>query len=235
MAQNNDHPAGTDHELGVLLARAARPTTEATAEVRDQLAEMAAAIVSTSQVRSRRRVGLISVVVAPILVLGAAGAAYAATTIDWSQLWHNTPEWAEWAQDPDASVHYALPGGGTCELRLGEVVYSPDPNRPAGVAADPGAEQAARDFLRTADLLTVADVDATITTMRDRDENWAQSEDGTAVPFGYGTDNYNADVEYNMAVKQAIQVAVTDHVEAMGIPSTGLGYQSQEQCTGADQ
>ena len=83
MTQDNDHPAGTDHELGVLLARAARPTTEATVEVRDRLAGMAAAIVSKSQVRSRRRVGLISVVVAPILVLGAAGAAYAVKTIDW--------------------------------------------------------------------------------------------------------------------------------------------------------
>ncbi|WP_097062005.1 hypothetical protein [Salinibacterium xinjiangense] len=142
-----------------------------------------------------------------------------------------------------AWAHFDLPGSFHlqidihCELRIGEVIYSPDPNRPADIAADPRAEQVARDFLRTADLLMVADVDATITTMRDRDENWAQSEDGTAVPFGYGTDNYNADVdvEYNMAVKQAIQVAVTDHVEAMGIPSTGLGYQSQEQCTGADQ
>jgi len=235
MTQDKDDPAGTDHELGALLARAARPTTGSTADVRDQLAEMAVAIVGTSQVRSRRRVGMMSVILAPMLVLGAAGAAYAVTTIDWSQLWHNTPEWDEWAQDPDATVNYNLPGGGTCELRLGEVDYSPDPNRPAEVAADPGAEQAARDFLRTADLLTVADVDATITTMRDKDKNWAQSDDGPAVPFGYGTDNYNADVEYNMAVKQAIHVAVMDHVESMGIPSTGLGYQSQEQCTGAVQ
>lgn len=234
MAQHINHPAETDHELDALLARAARPATAATSDVREQLAAMAAAVVATSQVRPRRRVGLIAAIVAPLLVVGTAGTAYAVTNFDWSQLWFNSSEWAEWAQNPDAMVIYSLPGGGSCEMRFGEVVYSPDPSRPAHVPADPRVEQLARDFLRTADLLAVADVDATITKMRATDENWSQADDGTAVPFGYGTDNYNADVEYNMAVKQAIQHAVTDHVESMGIPATGLGYQSQEQCTGAD-
>jgi hypothetical protein len=84
-------------------------------------------------------------------------------------------------------------------------------------------------------LLTLVDIAGAITSMREKDKNWAQADDGTAVPFGYGTDNYNADVEYNMAIKQAIQVAMTNHLESLGIPSTGFGYQSQEQCAGSTQ
>lgn len=52
------------------------------------------------------------------------------------------------------------------------------------------------------------------------------------MPFGCGTDNFNADVEYALAVKEAVHEAITSHLDTLGIPSTGLGYQSQEQCTG---
>jgi hypothetical protein len=144
MTQDNDNAVETDDELVALLSRAARPTTETTTEIRHQLAAMAQTIVDSRGVRPRRKLGLVAMIVAPFLLLGAAGAAYAATNIDWSQMWHNTPQWADWAQSPDATVTYSLPGGGTCEMRFGEVAYSPDPNRPAGVAADPRVEQAAR-------------------------------------------------------------------------------------------
>ncbi|MCI4659482.1 hypothetical protein [Cryobacterium zhongshanensis] len=232
---DNDNEVETDDELVALLSRAARPTTETTTEIRHQLAAMAQTIVDSRGVRPRRKLGLVSMIVAPFLLLGAAGAAYAATNIDWSQMWHNAPQWADWAQAPDATVTYSLPGGGTCEMRFGVVPDSPYPGGPAGVPADPRAEQTAREFLQTPNLLTLVDVAGTITSMRVKDKNWAQAGDGTEVPFGYGTDNYSADVEYNMAVKQAIQVGMEEHFESLGIPESGFGYQSQEQCTGATQ
>lgn len=134
----------------------------------------------------------------------------------------------------DATIKYALPGGGSCELRLGEFHFSPDPNRPAGVAADPRSVDAAFAFLHSSDVLAASDVDGVIQENR-ADQNWTDDGSGTLGPFGYGTDNYNADVEYQLAVKEAVQEAIIAHLDALGIPSTGLGYQSQEQCTGVTQ
>jgi len=141
---------------------------------------------------------------------------------------------ADWAQHPDATINYTLPGGGSCELRLGEFQYSPDPNRPADVAADPRSIDAALNYLHSADVLADSDVDGVIQENRS-DENWADDGTGNPVPFGYGTDSYNADVEYNLAVSEAVQEAITAHLHTLGIPSTGLGYQSQERCTGMTQ
>lgn len=221
-----------DSRLGDLMKGTERPTTVSDDLVRSHIAVMARTIVVQSRPPRKRRTGIVAAILAPALLLATAGAAYAVSTIDWGQFWFDSPEWAAWAEEPDAVFTYALPGGGTCEMRIGDVSYNPDPNRPADAEADPRAEAAARDFLRTTDLAKVVDVDAAIATLRATDENWAVGADGEPVPFGANTGNYNADVEFNIAMKDAVGHAVIAHVESLGIPVTGLGFQSQEQCDG---
>jgi len=199
------------------------------------LVAMTVATTWNSQKTSRRRKAIAAAILAPVMVLGGAGAAFAATTIDWSSFWGNSAAgWTDWAQHPDATINYTLPGGGSCELRLGEFEYSPDPTRPADVKADPRVVAAALAYLRSADVFAASDVDGVIQENR-ADQNWANDGSDVLVPFGYGTDNYNADVEYNIAVKEAVQKAVFSHLDNLGIPSTGLGYKGQEQCTGMTQ
>lgn len=221
-----------DPELAALLTRAARPVTPASAELRDELAAMTAALADAERPARRVRVPVVASLLAPLLVLGGAGAAFAAANIDWSVFWHNTPHWADWAEQPDAIVSYALPGGGSCELRLGEVEFSPDPNRPAHVAVDEHSAAATREFFRAGDVLAGIDLDAIIVESRATDENFVENADGSPTPFGYGTDAYDADVEFNNAVKRAVHVAVAEHLDGLGLPAAGLSWQSQEQCTG---
>ncbi|MFF2274499.1 hypothetical protein [Agromyces sp. NPDC058126] len=229
----DDEPRDLDPELATLLERAARPVTPVSAELRGELAAMTTALAADAERPVRRvRVPLVASLLAPLLVLGGAGAAFAAANIDWSSFWHNTTRWADWAEQPDAIVTYVLPGGGSCELRLGEVEFSPDPNRPAEIAVDERSAEATRAFFREGDVLAGIDLDAIIAESRTSDENFIENTDGSLTPFGYGTDAYDADVEFNDAVKQAVHVAVTKRLDGLGLPSAGLSWQSQEQCTG---
>lgn len=228
----DDEPRELDPELAALLTRAARPVTPASAGVRDELATMTTAIVDAERPARRVRVPVVASVIAPLLVLGGASAAFAAANVDWSVFWNETPTWAEWAEQPDAIVTYELPGGGSCELRLGEVEFGPAPNRPADVAVDERSADATRAFFRAGDVLAGVDLDAVIAESRATDENSIENADGTLTPFGYGTDAYDADVEYDLAVKQAVHVAVAEHLDELGLPSAGLSWQSQQQCTG---
>ena len=88
-----------------------------------------------------------------------------------------------------------------------------------------------REYLRGGTLLHDAPIRETITKNR-TDENWATDSSGKQVRFGYGTANYNADVEYSLAVKEAVQVAIERHLQQTGVPSVGMSFASQEQCTG---
>jgi hypothetical protein len=225
-----------DPQMASWLRRAEPAVTADDDALAARLVEMSVATTRESRNTVRRRHGIAAVIFTPVLLLGGVGAAFAATTIDWSTFWRNstTTEWAEWAKNPDARITYSLPGGGSCELRLGEFQYSPDPNRPVDVAADPRSVAAALDYLHSADVLADADVEGTLRENRS-DKNSADDGSGTPVPFGYGTDNYNADVEYNIAVQEAVQEAIAAHLGSLGIPSTGLGFQGQEQCTGMTQ
>lgn len=236
MSTDVDEPViEPDPQIGAWLRRAAPPVTADDDALAARLVTMAMATTREQRSATRRRQGIAAAILAPVLLLGVTGAAWAAATIDWSSFWqHGTTEWSDWAQHPDATITYSLPGGGSCELRLGEFQYSPDPNRPADVAPDPRSVDAAVDYVRSADVFADADVDGVIQENRS-DQNSADDGSGTLVPFGYGTDNYNADVEYNIAVQEAVQEAITTHLSTLGIPSTGLGFQSQERCTGTTQ
>jgi hypothetical protein len=225
-----------DPQIATWLREAAPRVTADDETLAAQLLALTEATTRESRSVARRRRGIAAAILTPLLLLGGAGAAFAAATIDWSVFWagSTTTEWAEWAKNPDARITYSLPGGGSCELRLGEFEYSPDANRPADMAADPQAVAAALDYLHSADVLADSDFDGVLRENRS-DQNWADDGSGTPVPFGYGTDNYNADVEYSIAVQEAVHKAIMAHLESLGIPSTGLGFQGQKQCTGMTQ
>lgn len=222
-----------DPQVATWLELVAPRTLVADEVLSAHLVAMAVATTRQSRVVERRRRKVLSSILAPVFLVGATGVAVAATSIDWSSFWgaSTTSVWADWAQSPDATIKYTLPGGGSCELRLGRFQYSPDPNRPAGISADPGSVDAALEYVRSADVLADSDIDGTIEENRS-EQNFAEDDSGSLVPFGYGTDNYNADVEYNLAIKEAVPEAITAHLATLGIPSTGLGFQSQEQCLG---
>ena len=234
---NTDGPRGLDEDpdLDRMLGAAARPSTGLTPEVRSRLAAMAESAMASDRQPHRRRAVLAAAVLAPVLLVGGAGAAFAATMVDWSQFWGMSTEWNGWAETPDASVTYSLPGGGACEVRLGDVTYSPDPARPDGVEADPRSADAVRDYFRAGEVITEADIDAAIVTGRTVEGNFIEEEDGSRTRFGYGTENYNADVEYNLAVRLAIHERIAVHLEGLGLPSAGVGWSSQEMCTGVDE
>jgi hypothetical protein len=225
-----------DSQIASWLDQAAPQVTVDDDALAAHLVTMTVATTRKSPRTARRRQGIAAGILIPVFLLGGAGAAYAATTIDWSVFWGSSPttKWEAWAQHPDATIKYTLPGGGSCELRLGDINFSPDPNRPAGVAADPKAVDAVLDYLRSSDVLADSDIDGVLKKNRS-DHNSADDGSGNQMPFGYGTDNYNADVEYNIAVKEAVQEAIYAHLDTLGIPPNGLTYQGQEQCTGMTQ
>jgi len=220
-----------DPGVEMLMRHADRPLATADDTVQKLVEQMARNIASDGRSSGVRRRGLVATVLASVLVVGTAGVAYAVTTIDWSRFWMGAQQWEGWATSPDASFTYTLPGGGSCEMRVGDVTFSPDPGRPANVAVDQAAADAARDYLQTTDLWQELDVETAITLLRGTDLTYS-GEGTTEVPFGYGTDNYNADVEYNLAVRDAVYYAVTGHVGSLGLPVAGWGFSAQEQCTG---
>ncbi|MDY0828701.1 hypothetical protein SK224_06120 [Microbacterium sp. BG28] len=215
-------------------AATAAPVTPHDDALTDVFATAAAQAVERAARRHQRR-RLVAVVSVPAVLLVSGGAAaYAAANIDWSSYWNDatTTEWAEWAQAPDAVVSYTLPSGRTCELRLGEFAFSPADNRPADVPADTQVVSSVVEFARSSLTITDADVQRVIVENRS-DADAVIDENGDQEPFGYGTENYDADVEYNLAVPEAVQDAFEAHLAAVGVPSTGLMYQSQQQCSEA--
>ncbi|PJJ63839.1 hypothetical protein [Compostimonas suwonensis] len=213
-----------DPELDRLVALAARPTREATSEMREQLASMVAAAVESGRDSRRRRLSIGAAVAVPIVVLGGAGAAFASTGIDWSMFFGHATTWADWAQNPDGAVHITLPGGASCELRFAVNSLRDHPADPAVLAQ---AQNALRTYLNGGTVLTDANIDAVLSENR-TDRNWAQDGDSTAVPFGPGTRNDNPDVDYHIAALEGISKAIQAHVPDLG--TGGIGLQSQENC-----
>ena len=219
-----DRMEGDDPELHRLMAMAARPTTEVTSELRDHVATMVATTVKTGREARRRRLSIGAAVAVPIAVLGGGGAAFASTVIDWSAFFGHTTTWADWAENPDGAVHVTLPGGASCELRFAVNSLGGDPSDPALFAQ---TQDALRTYLGGGTVVSDANIDAVLDENR-TDQNWAQDGGSTAVPFGPGTENDNADVDYHLAALEGISEAIQAHVP--GIGTAGIGLQSQENC-----
>jgi hypothetical protein len=143
----------------------------------------------------------------------------------------HTTSWSDAAQHPDGSVPFALPGGASCELRY--MVSSAQP-LPGAVAptADQQAVQAVRDYLQSGQALADADIEGTLQENR-TDQNRTQDGDGNQVPFGPSTENDNADLDYDLAVKEAVHEAIWAHLDALGLSSAGIRLEAQEMCGAA--
>lgn len=164
--------------------------------------------------RSRRhRVTPRSVAIGTVLflTLGGAGAAAAATLSGWQP----------WAENPDAVVHFTLPGGASCEYRI--------------VAQDTGNRSdftTARDYLKSTDVLALADIDGELARVTAGEV----SRDGDSVVPA--TSVYSEDQLYYQGVTGAINNVIWHELEARGIssPITGsdLSFASQSDCAGVN-
>jgi hypothetical protein len=228
-----------------MLQAAAPPVTADTPRVRKLLREVARNTTEEAKARPRRRASIAAAVFAPLLVAGSATAAYASINTDWSWYWEKsqveldagqTGPWLSWAEDPDARVTYSLPGGGSCEIRMANFEFSPDPNAPADVEFDPRSADLAREFASSTDIAALMDVESVIAANR-TDENWMWADEpgGPLTRFGYGTEHYDPVVEYHSAVGEAVSDVIVAHLGSIGVPSNGLGWQSQEMCTGVNE
>lgn len=110
-------------------------------------------------------------------------------------------------------------------MRTGNVMAAYD--RPDVVAV-------AEDILQNGDVFARADIDAAIAEVR-ADESWYMGDGSNPTPSGYGTDYYNADDEYLMAVNRAVTAVlvadlakrIPDHTES------NLSWEGETHCPGA--
>lgn len=227
----HEYPPSPGTPFADAVAAIAEPTTPPDDVRVIAFAAAAEQAIEVASGRRHRRRLVATLIAVPAFVVAGSGVAYAATTIDWSAYWDKTTtQWTGWAEDPDAVVSYTLPSGRSCELRFGEFAFSPADDRPSDVVADARVLPAAVDFARSSMMITDADVQKVISANRS-DHNWAIGDDGTSMPSGHGTENDDADVEYDGAVAEAVHDAIEAHLAAVGLPSAGLSYVSQQQCT----
>lgn len=228
-----------DPELDRLLAAAAPSTTEATWKVRSLLASMAALSVAESVATRRRRMRIAAGVAVPLVLVGGAGAAYASTAIDWSAFFGHTTSRADGTQDPngtttsdgmqnsDGSVRFTLPSGATCELRFALVANQATGATQADPAVVAQTQHSLRTYLAGGTVLADANIDAVLAENRS-DQNWVLKDGATPVPFGPGTSNDNADVDYHGAAIEGISKAIWAHVP--GTTAAGVLLTSQVNC-----
>jgi len=206
-----------DREFAELVRSAAPPAPALTGAVLTELHAMTRATVGPRR-RSRKRrwfTGLAAV--GALVAAGVGGAAIGSQPAE-DYSWGKGTTWAAWAQHPAATLTYDLPGGGTCEQRLGEVD-----------AKDPASEAFAKKFMGSTDLVAGADVGSAIAKLRSEDYQ-VHSPDGRMVQGGYGTPYYNADYEYDQAVTAAVQAEILDAAQAAG--HAGVSYTGQTRCKG---
>lgn len=175
---------------------------------------------TTEQGARRHRTALIVAFATPVLVLGSTAAACTAAGLDWTRPagvnWSNYWRTSVNLPQPEgerffAALTFALPSGGTCTTRFFGLEQLP------GVA-DPAVEDA-RGYLLTGSedgtLLRDAQVGQVIAQIRTQDITvpnfW-----GLPARSGYGTDDYDPDVEYVEAVRQGLQEAQQRHLERAG-------------------
>ena len=148
----------TPDHFGVLLTDSAPAETASSPALRHDLAVMAAEARRASHLR-RRPLRLAATAGLATLLVSGAGTAVAASVFDW----------APWAQDPDMAYPFILPSGRACEARV--TVYdieSIDING-AVTRSDPANDSDFARHLRDLDLVDQADVQASITEVRQRD------------------------------------------------------------------
>lgn len=205
----------SSNEFDRVIAEAA-PHTTARSEELDQ--ELATLVRAARRVARPPRIGkfprsAVVVVAAGALLIGA-GTAAAATINDW----------APWAQEPDGSYTYTLPGGAVCEARVGNIKGQAGEYEPVAAAI--------QDYLSKVDIMAVADVDAALADIRSSEIVMMPGGE----PGGFGTEYYDADTEYQNAVHQAVDLAIQEELARRGLTEASQGvalsYEGETHCSG---
>lgn len=178
----------------------------------------------TRGTRDRRPRHTILAASATAAVLVGGGAAAAVTTSSFGN-------WiAPWTADPTGTLTFALPSGGVCEQRIGDLKV-----------ANPQAEEMIHTWLADHTLAEIADIDAAIEADRAAGpETWTFDGDTGHRPdvvYGYGTANYDADYEYTNAVYQAETEAILAKLADEGYTEYedyNYSWSSELQCSGSN-
>lgn len=154
--------------------------------------------------------------IATAAVLAVGGMSAAAATV--------ASDWAPWAQQPDHTLTYTLPSGAQCEQRIGGMTGD-----------DPAVIAAAKEFARTHDLMSLADIDGVIARFR-TGNHVNVDENGIEYPAPYGTPRYfNPDAEYQVAVSQALNELIGAELDRQGFDAgeAGFSFLGEARCPGA--
>lgn len=134
--------------------------------------------------------------IAVMLIGGGTATAFAAS-----------PQLRQWMaphiDDPYVTIEYTVPSGSVCMVTWGDVV-----------ADDRDAAAALRDWLASADLLSLIDVDAALIRLRSDDERPS---------LGVGSDD-----EYQWALSDALVLAARAELEQRGFPAGSIDSWSAE-------
>ena len=148
----------TPDHLDVLLADSAPAETTSSPALRHDLAVMAVEARAAARLRRRPLRVAATAGLAALLVSGA-GTAVAASVFDW----------APWAHDPDLAYPFILPSGRSCEARVAVYDIESVDGNGAVTRSDPANDSDFARHLRDLDLVDQADVQASITEVRQRD------------------------------------------------------------------
>ncbi|WP_167047540.1 hypothetical protein [Salinibacterium sp. ZJ454] len=183
------------------LDASAPDTSVLTPELHAEIARMAATAKRELSSRRPRHLSRAAIFgVAAVIGLGGVGAAAAATFYEWG---------LPWASNPDGIVHFTLPSGTDCELRVGNFG-----------AENLEAAAAAREFAGRADILDRADVQGTFEEMR--------SAEITVVGGGEtpGDDSF-----YKAAVARAVGLVISEELQRQGFDTVGFSSEGEMHCS----
>lgn len=180
---------------------------------KEALAELVAAsrIAATGRKRRSRRSVLVGSSLA--VVLAGGGAAAAAEIAGWN---------APWADNPDGTLTFQLPSGGTCEQRLGDLKFQ-----------NGEAEHVIRTWLGGRSIADVVDVNAAIAQVRDEGPE-THVIGNKEFTVGYGMEFYDPDYEYVQAVWHAEGDAITAKLVQEGFGNLDYSWAAELHCSGSN-
>jgi hypothetical protein len=206
------HERETDENVDVLLRLASPPAPLSDAIDDATLRLMVDSATRSSKAHTRRSLPRVAALGAvAVIVLGGAGTAAAATYTKWFSAF----------EKPDTVSRFTLPSGLSCEFRT---IVRPG----TGTARE---QEAVAQFLKGTDVLALADVDAELARIEERDVVTEGPDGDVATPT---TQLYSQDRLYYDAVTGAINNVIWDHLEDAGVvdPVAGsnLSFAAQSDC-----
>jgi hypothetical protein len=198
--------------LDDLLDSSAPPLSEPP-DVGNAVAELVLATRRIARPSPRRRRRRLIAAGAAAAVIVAGGAAAATTAV------HG---WTPWVDKPFlASYTFTLPGGGSCQVRLGDLQID-----------DAQEQERVQEWLGSRPVSELVDVDAALQQIRSGPDTVRRH--GRTIRVGYGTRHYNADKEYADAESRALGTAVLDKLAADGFPDLSVRWTGGQHCTEPD-